>query len=257
MNNKVKVVGISDTHGFFIENIPECDILCICGDISPVDDPHTVASQKKWFENTFIKHLNKYREKAKNVVFIAGNHSKYFFDCYKKDNGNYDIKKFLPKGCSYLCNDCVTIDGLKIYGNPWCNAPSWAQIGGPVWNFATHNHGFLTNLYEGIPENVDIIMTHGPAYGFCDQILDEDLLVCAFDKYKDTLKAEHLGCPALAKRIKAISGKNQDHEFTVLSAHLHSADHFGFVYENVEFYCVSMLNEQYKLGDYKPLELEF
>lgn len=255
-NQKVKIVVISDTHGFdFISLIPECDILCICGDISPVKMPHDVASQRGWFRKRFISQLVELKKKCGSIVFIAGNHSTYFFDCFQRNN-NSEIQKQLPDGCFYLCNDSVTINGLKIYGNPWCNAPKWAEIGPPVWNFATFNKDFLSELYAGIPSDVDIILTHGPAYGYCDQILDENLLVCAFDKYKDSLKAEHLGCTALAKRIKELSDNNESKLKLVASGHLHSADHLGIELGNTKFYGVSILDERYQLGNYSPLVLE-
>lgn len=256
-NEKVKIVGISDTHGFdFYGLVPECDILCICGDISPVNIPHDVASQRGWFRKRFIPQLNGLKNKCGSIVFIAGNHDSYLFDCFQRGRNDSEIRKELPDGCFYLCNDSATINGLKIYGNPWVNAPQWAEIGPPVWNFATFNHEFLSELYTGIPSDVDVILTHGPAYGYCDQILDENLLVCAFDKYKDQLKAEHLGCTALAKRIKELSDNNESKLKYVLNAHIHSADHLGAELGNTKFYCVSILNEDYKLGDYKPLVLE-
>lgn len=64
-NQKVKIVGISDTHGFdFYGLVPECDILCICGDISPVEMPHDVASQRGWFRKRFIRNLTALKTSA-------------------------------------------------------------------------------------------------------------------------------------------------------------------------------------------------
>lgn len=252
-----KIVSLADTHGFdFYGFVPECDILCICGDISPVKMPHDVASQRGWFRKRFVPQLVELKKKCGAIVLHGGNHDAYLFDCFQKGLNDSEIRGQLPAGCFYLCNDCVVINGLKIYGNPWCNAPIWAEIGPPVWNFATFNKDFLSELYAGIPSDVDIILTHGPAYGYCDQILDENLLVCAFDKYKDSLKAEHLGCTALAKRIKELSDNNESKLKLVASGHLHSADHLGIELGNTKFYGVSILDEDYKLGSYSPLVLE-
>lgn len=253
----MKAVGASDLHGNDIsEMIPECDILLLCGDISPNKGSHHPNEQKAWFQNKFIKHLISYKNKAKNVVFCAGNHDSFFFECHKNGKNDAEIRRILPDGVHYLCNESIVIDGIKIYGNPWCNAPQWADLGRPVWNFASHNHDFLKALYADIPNDVDIVMNHGPAYGFCDQILDESLLICAFDRYKDSLKAEHLGCHMLANRILEISDKDESKVRWIFSGHLHSASHYPQVYKNTKFIGCSILNESYKLGDYQPILIE-
>lgn len=258
----MKIVVLSDSHGEDIQElVPECDVLLLCGDISPNKMAHDVASQRGWFLKRFIPRLQNLKAKAKFVAFCGGNHDSFLFDCCKKrakwpETENHEIHNLLPENVYYLCNNSVVINGLKIYGNPWCNAPKWAAIGPPVWNFATFNKDFLKNLYAEIPNDVDIIITHGPAYGFCDQILDQKLLDFAALEYEDNIKAENLGCPELAKRVKEIADLPDSKLRYCLSAHIHSANHDFEQYKNVKFAGVSILNESYQLGDYKPLEIE-
>ena len=261
----MKIAAFSDPHGEdIIDLVPECDVLCICGDISPNDAPHTIDGQRAWYRDVGVKDLLGYRSKAKHVVFIAGNHDRFLYSCHLNGQNDAEVRAMLPDGIHYLDGESVVIDGVKFHGNPWSNCPFWAEPGGAVWNFASKNQEFLAAMYKDIPGDVDVLLTHGPAFGFCDCILDQGVVNLAAEKYGDSLKAEHLGCRELAQRILTMSGdapplKRLKH---VLSGHIHSASHeperkrpFGGNHE-IEFRCVSILDEQYELGRYKPLELE-
>lgn len=258
MKNQSKIVAISDTHGVdFMSLVPTCDILLLCGDISPANKAHDVATQRWWYRNKFLPQLIELKNKCGKIVFIAGNHDVFLFDCYKRGLNESEIRKNLPEGVFYLCNDSVIIDGIKIFGSPWVNAPFWADVGGAVWNFASKNNEFLEKVFADIPSDVDIIMSHGPAYGYCDQILDQGVVEFAALKYKDSAKSENLGSMALINRIKEISSSS-DKNISFCSGHIHSANHAPVIYKSdigggsVSFICVSILNEEYKLGDYHP-----
>lgn len=262
MNKQIKIVAIADCHGkSFVDLIPDCDICLICGDITPVDRPHTYGDQKYWFENEYVQELEELSKKAKSICFIAGNHDKYFYDQYISGNNN-SIKNKLPPNVYYLCDESVEIEGIKIYGSPWCNLPKWACEGGAVWNFAKDDSK-LESIFSNIPEDIDILMTHGPAFGFCDQLLDERLLLFREERFGDKASAEKLGSKALMGRIILNSAKENFKLKYVLSGHLHSSNHNFELYkwainsDGVKFACVSILNEEYKLGDYKPLEINY
>lgn len=251
-----KIVAISDTHGSdFLDIIPECDILLIGGDISPVKMPHDFNSQRGWFRKRFIPQLQKLTEKCERVVFTPGNHDTFLFECSRLKRIEEEILRILPKNVFYLCGSSVELFGIKVYGTPWVNLPIWGEAGPPVWNFASSNEEFLDNVFTDIPEDADIILSHGPAYGYADQILDENLLANAFAMYKDRLKAEHLGVKAFAENLKNKRFRRLKY---FLSGHIHSAEH-EFV-ENeagVKFACISVLDENYKLRyDPKIIEIE-
>jgi len=252
---KNKIIAISDTHGNdFAHLIPECDILLICGDISPVKMPHNHNSQKGWLHKRFIPVLQDLRNRAKNIVLTAGNHDVYLFNLYEKDN-EQEIIRALPPNVHYLGrNPVVEINGLKIYGTPWVNLPVWASAGPPVWNFATSNGVFLDKLFEDIPNDVDIILSHGPCYGFCDKILDSKVVCLATEMYKDSLKAENLGSVPLWNRLIKLSEQSNKKEIWVISGHIHSADHVPQSYRNLKFACSSLLDEGYRI-EYPPLEI--
>jgi len=251
-----KIVAISDTHGSdFLDIIPECDILLIGGDISPVKMPHDFNSQRGWFRKRFIPQLIELRKKCGNIVLTAGNHDTFFYECSVSKKENSEIRSILPSGVFYLNNNGMKIHGINIYGTPFVNLPIWGEAGPPVWNFASSNHSFFSEIISGIPSGVDIILSHGPAYGYADQILDENLLANAFAMYKDRLKAEHLGVKAFAENLKNKRFRRLKY---FLSGHIHSAEH-EFV-ENeagVKFACISVLDENYKLRyDPKIIEIE-
>ena len=71
----MKICGISDIHGNLIENIPECDVLCICGDIVTLNAQRNIEASKHWWETKFIKWVDKLP--CKKVIIIPGNHDFY------------------------------------------------------------------------------------------------------------------------------------------------------------------------------------
>lgn len=48
----MKVCGLSDLHGNFID-IPECDVLCICGDIVGLVEQRSIEQSRHWWYNRF------------------------------------------------------------------------------------------------------------------------------------------------------------------------------------------------------------
>lgn len=247
-SNKIKIVAISDTHGMnFAPKIPECDILLIAGDISPNWLSHSYYTQKMWFETDFIEQLKQLTNIAKHIVFIGGNHDTYLSEVNNK-NENHIIRGQLPPNIYYLCDDLVEIMGLRIYGSPWCNIPTWGVKGPPVWNFAL-NDKELAKKYSKIPKDIDILLTHGPAFGFCDVILDNGVNEQNLKIWNT--RPDHLGSKALFEIIKS----NKTTPKYVISGHIHSAERNFVVHKNTiddfgtKFACVSILNEEYKFSD--------
>jgi Icc-related predicted phosphoesterase len=252
----MKIVAISDIHGVdFADDVPFCDILLIAGDISPFKGDHGFYEQRGWFQDDFVKnHLRRYRYKAKHVVFVAGNHDTYLGESYISDS-NGAIRSILPKDVHYLCNDSVVINGVKIYGSPWVNLPKWANMGPPVWNFAG-GEDHLREIYSKMPNDVDIVLSHGPAFGFCDIILDDVINERNLLMWKSP--PDRLGSMAFRQRL--LDGVKAKY---VISGHIHSADHkYQILKEDlsqpgIRFACASVLNEQYRPGDYKPLVIDW
>jgi Icc-related predicted phosphoesterase len=116
--------------------------------------------------------------------------------------------------------ETVVIDGIKIHGSactPFFHA--WA------WNRFSHE---LKEEWAKIPDDTDILVTHGPPYGILDTVNFAD----------GTPKSEHLGCQHLMDRIMEI--KPDLH----ICGHIHSS--YGQKHhEGVSFYNVSNCDEMY------------
>lgn len=243
----MKVLAISDTHGYDFTNlIDECDLLLIGGDISPARLDHSFYMQQSWFDTNWIAQMDKLSlTKCKHIVFIGGNHDTYLGEMnISKKNDMIQAK--LPSNVHYLCDSVVEIEGVKIYGSPWCNLPSWARSGPPVWNFAKTNSE-LRDVYAKIPDDTDILLTHGPAFGFCDSILDEKIVERNTQLFGAS--ESRLGSSALTERI--VSGLKPKY---VISGHIHSAQRNFAYYKRLlnedtskatKFACVSIMDEKY------------
>lgn len=55
----MKICGISDIHGNLYNGIPECDVLCICGDIVPLNEQRSMDASLKWWQTRFAKWVDK------------------------------------------------------------------------------------------------------------------------------------------------------------------------------------------------------
>lgn len=241
MNTK-KIICIADSHGqSFHHLIPECDILIHAGDILPDGGWQTTYAETK-----LIEELKKCP--AKNIVFVAGNHCHYFENIFKTGREKR-FRDLLPKNVHYLRDSGVTIDGLSFWGTPWVvNLSRWAfskaspnDDGAIDPRYDESND--LRRIYSDIPENLDFLISHGPAYGFCDQILEYNL-------------KDHLGCKPLTEAILQKKPKY------VISGHIHSANHNGETIKHsldglskTELYCASILDERYEIK-YSPKVFE-
>jgi Icc-related predicted phosphoesterase len=135
--------------------------------------------------------LNWYRElDIPNKVLICGNHDTSI------ERGLITGDYIKSLGIRYLFNEDITIEGLKIWGSPitptfgdWAFQKSRAKIG---------------RVWESIPDDTDIVLTHGPPKGILD-----------ITNRRDNLQ-EQCGCNALMKRVLDIKPK------AVLFGHLHN-----------------------------------
>ena len=229
----MKIVAISDLHGSLDFVVPEGDIFTISGDICPVTN-HDVRYQQKWVKKTFIPWLKAKIDKGiiKDCVWVSGNHD-WMFQDMMYDGTEDQFRSQLPKHIHYLRDTMVDINGLKIYGTPWS-----AEFCG--WAFMKTELG-LENVYKNIPENADIVLSHGPAYEHNDAV--------RFEPY------EPLGSKALLARIEKTTNQ------LLFQGHIHSGLHdvtFINRKNNVnacKCYNVSLLDESYNIA-YEPLEIE-
>lgn len=161
----MRVVCISDTHSLHDQvEIPDGDLLIHAGDFCNHGTRGEAKRFLKWFGS--LPHQHK--------VFIAGNHDWPFYKHRKY------VKMWVKDHATYLIDNSVTINGLKIWGTPW--QPEFCN-----WAFNLPRGPLLASVWERIPADTDILITHTPPAG----ILDND----------------RIGCEDLTKRLKSLSPK--------------------------------------------------
>ena len=215
---KKKITFISDTHNKHkhltskgMGNIlGSGDILVHAGDCTSMGQKHEINEFLKWFSNTEFEHK----------IFIAGNHD---FGFEQKTDIDQEFKDL---GVTYLFDNDVTIDGIKFYGSPW--QPEFHN-----WAFNLPRGEELAAKWEKIPDDVDILITHGPAYGILD--------------YAPI--GGHVGCEELYRKIVEVKPKIH------VCGHIH--DSYGQKsMGGIEFLNASTLNDRYEYA-HKPIVVEY
>lgn len=142
---------ISDTHTkHSLLNIPDGVDMVICaGDFSNMKDKYTneveVRNFLNWYKSlTHIKHK----------VLIAGNHDTSI-------EAGLINRSDIHESITYLNHESVNIEGINIFGSPY--TPSFGY--GWAYNVARHK---IDEYWKEIPENTDILVTHGPSAGILD-----------------------------------------------------------------------------------------
>lgn len=148
----MRIAATSDLHGRLPE-IPEADVLVICGDIGPATKKYhrDMDHARKWLQNEFSDWL--LRAPVKHIIGIAGNHD---FVLQKTD-----VASRLP--WIYLEDSGKTVEGIKFWGSPW--TPKFFG-----WAFMDSDR-VLEDQWKLIPEDTDVLLTHGPALGCKDRNL--------------------------------------------------------------------------------------
>lgn len=225
----MKLCCLSDLHGTLPE-IPPCELVCICGDIVPLNIQVYPIYSERWLLNDFIPWINSLP--CDKVFFIAGNHD---FLMYRYSQ---DIKELFPSTnkATYLCHEDVIYISkeaktYRIFGTPYCH-----KFG--HWVFM-RNDKELEKLYSEIPKNLDILLVHDEAYGYGDILLQD----------VDWNTQEHIGNKPLAQ---AVLEKQPRYMFT---GHLHSCDHNCVMIKDTKRYNVSIKDENYRVV-YDPLLLD-
>lgn len=199
----MRIYCVSDLHGNLPE-IPECDLLLIAGDIVPTT-AHKPEASASWLRQEFRRWLEGLP--AQDILGIAGNHDWIF-------QLRPDLVPSLP--WIYLQDSGIEIDGLKIWGTPW--QPVFFD-----WAFNLPESE-LKLRWKMIPDDIDILITHGPPYGIGD-----------FSTYGNM----HAGSPSLLARIGELQPKLS------VFGHIHSGYGQYNINETIAVNA-SLVNEKYE-----------
>lgn len=233
----MKITAISDLHGYLPKDLKGGDVLCVCGDIVPLEYQNNLVQSVAWFTLDF----NRWASSVpyKKVLFIGGNHDFFLEELSKKQRPSYVLKDLLPglhKGQSkliYLCDNSVEIEGVHFYGTPWI-----ADL--ERWAFYKPDDE-LRKIYSIIPWKCDVLLTHMPPLA-CGAGL-----VMQNGGYNTMA---NFGSLALAE---AIQDKDIDY---ALCGHVHSGNHNPQPFGNVKNVVnVSLKDENYKVA-YEPFDFE-
>lgn len=200
----MKIFAISDTHGRHEQvQIPEgTDMIIHAGDFSNVKSPALNHNEV----NLFLIWLE--QQPVKYKVIIAGNHDTSI------ESRFINKEDFKNRNIIYLEHELVEIEGIKIFGSPYtpefCN---WA------FNRARNKLG---RIWDTIPDDIDILITHGPPKGILDSAS------------RDRHVSEHVGCSALLKRVLKIQPRY----------HI-----FGHIHDNQD----NLNNGTFKFVEYKTI----
>ena len=207
----MKIVAISDTHNYHRElNIPEADLLIHAGDITKNGELSVIADFAGWLKNLPI---------SKSIV-IFGNHELGF---ESGPNRNTAIKLIEDAGATYLEDSGIEIDGTKIWGSP-------VQPFFYNWEFNRHRGKEIDVHWQKIPNDINVLITHGPPYGILDQAP------------RSAFSYENVGCKDLSNKIKQLSALKA-HIF----GHIHNSYSFTpQIVNGVKYINASSCNERYK-----------
>jgi predicted phosphodiesterase len=221
----MKITLISDTHTKhqnLNSDLHGGDILIHSGDfMNSGYDKSDVTDFFDWFSS--IKGYDK-------KIFIAGNHDRILENdptwstLAIKDYPN--LIYLQDEG--YSIYDIEDDSSVKLYGSPW--QPAFFN-----WAFNLPRNGEeLKEKWDAIPSNTDILITHGPPFGYLDIPGGQSIRV---------------GCEMLRYRVDEL--KPKIHVF----GHVHGG--YGYYFNgHTHFFNASVLNERYKYTN-KPFTFEW
>jgi Icc-related predicted phosphoesterase len=182
--------------------VPDGDVLIHAGDFMDTGrNPTEATGFFAWFEAQPHKHK----------IVIAGNHD-VFFEQY-----NDMARRLVPTSVHYLEDSGVEIEGIKFWGSPV--QPVFFD-----WAFNRERGFAIRQHWRMIPEDTQVLITHGPP----DGVLDE------------TPNGTHVGCFDLTRRLEALND---------LKLHVFGHIHHSYGRRDVKdltFVNAAVCNERYR-----------
>lgn len=226
MNSKLKITFISDTHGQhkkITNDLIGGDVLIHCGDISSRGYEHEVRSFLEWFNGLNGKATYTHK------IFIAGNHD-FYFERFPDRVG--DLLKEYPN-ITYLQDSSVMIGEewrekrFKVWGSPW--QPRFYN-----WAFnLDRNSDEIEEKWKKIPDDADILITHGPPHGILDWV---------------NYNSMHVGCERIGRYVDKV--KPSIHCF----GHIHEQNGIDVI-AGTTYINASVLDGRYNYSN-KPVNIE-
>lgn len=199
----MRVVLLSDTHCQLSKvKVPDGDLLIHAGDLTYRGTVQEISQE--------LTELSKLPHKHK--VFICGNH-----DWLGERNPSLLKEIAKEKELIWLNHESIELEGLKIFGSAF--TPEFCS-----WAFNVPRGEALKEKWSAIPDDTNVLITHGPPYGIQDACPD----------------GRQVGCVDLLARLAQLNQLE-------LSVFGHIHDSYGTsILKDKTFINASICNEQYK-----------
>jgi 3',5'-cyclic AMP phosphodiesterase CpdA len=139
------LVAMADTHTFHEElSVPDGDVLIHAGDMCRIGSLEELEAARDFL--AALPHRYK--------IVVAGNHDRAF----ESQPGR---ARDLFRDFIYLQDQVCIIESVKFYGSPW--TPEFHH-----WAFTLPRGAPLAEKWSLIPDDTDILITHGPPRGIGD-----------------------------------------------------------------------------------------
>ena len=207
------IAAVSDTHGVhgMLDSVPYADVFVHSGDftggfVNRVNRTNISYSHKE----SFLAFLSKVeRLPHRHKIIVPGNHDQ--------------IVEVEPKWAKYearrrniflLVEESVVIDGVKFYGYPWTKEfYSW---------FFNRRDIFLQEGVDQIPNDTDILISHGPPWGILDVNGEDENCGCPYLRERLDIRTPELLKYVIFGHIHESGGKAERlHGMTMVNAALH------------------------------------
>ncbi|TWT80339.1 Calcineurin-like phosphoesterase superfamily domain protein [Planctomycetes bacterium CA13] len=165
----MKIWFISDTHNLHRElTVPDVDAVIHCGDESTHGNAWLNEPEARDFFNWFSG------LEIETKVFVPGNHSTAVEQGLISPEEYPDVR--------FLIHDMIQRNSLKIFGSPYTpRFHDWAYM---------KKRTRLDVVWQSVPKDVDILVTHGPPKGVLD--LTHDV---------ESKALVQVGCAALRRHV--------------------------------------------------------
>lgn len=164
----MRIVCLSDTHNRHRAiSVPDGDVLIHAGDFTNTGSVEETSAAMSWVAELPHRHR----------IVIGGNHDWIF------EREPEVAAKLIPPHVHYLCDSGCVIEGLRIWGSPV--QPRFLD-----WAFNRDRGSAIEQHWAMIPENTDVLITHGPPFGRLD-----------------LTRTGHCGCESLLRRLSEVRPK--------------------------------------------------
>lgn len=149
----MRLVLLSDTHNRLSDvKVPDGDVLIHAGDSTMGGTPREII--------VFSQALHALPHKTK--ICIAGNHDWGF------ERDTMLARGWLGSDIIYLNHEVYQLGPYKVFGSPWTPwFNDWAFNGPRV---SSGGALFMRHKWAQIPDDTNILITHGPPYGVLDLV---------------------------------------------------------------------------------------